>query len=43
MPNPGDIDSVFGSIASIINSLIAGSSGGAALPGTGTGTGTGTV
>lgn len=39
MPNPGDIDSLFGSIAAIVNSLLA---GGSSMPGAGTGTGTGT-
>lgn len=37
MPSPGDIDSLFGAIANIVNSLFAGSSsgGGPTLPGTG--------
>ncbi|MBP1159057.1 hypothetical protein ABIC28_004539 [Rhodococcus sp. PvR044] len=41
MPNPSDIDGLFGSIANIINSMLAGgSSMPGAIPGTGeTGTG----
>lgn len=36
MPNPGDIDGLFGSLANIVNSIIAGSSGGT-VPGVDTG------
>ncbi|SEL91153.1 hypothetical protein [Rhodococcus maanshanensis] len=39
MPNPSDIDGLFGSIANIINSMIA---GGSSIPGADTGAGTGT-
>jgi hypothetical protein len=38
MVNPGDIDGLFGSIANIVNSLLA---GGSSMPGTGTDGGTG--
>ncbi|MFD4267579.1 hypothetical protein [Rhodococcus sp. NPDC058481] len=37
MPNPGDIDGLFGSLANIVNSMLAGA-GGSAGAGTGTGT-----
>ncbi len=38
MPNPSDIDGLFGSIANIINSMLAGASSGSNVP-----TETGTV
>ncbi|CRK52085.1 hypothetical protein RHCRD62_30749 [Rhodococcus sp. RD6.2] len=38
MVNPGDIDGLFGSIANIVNSLLAGGSSMGTDPGTGTGT-----
>ncbi|MFC9788879.1 hypothetical protein [Rhodococcus sp. NPDC127528] len=42
MPSPGDINSLFASLANIVNSLIgSGSEMPGAIPGGGTGTGTG--
>ncbi|WP_290367644.1 hypothetical protein [Rhodococcus spelaei] len=40
MPAPGDINSLFASLANIINSMLG--SGSSSVPGAGTGTGTGT-